>query len=108
MKTRDYDMSINLMDAEMTSVMEKLSTLDSSSSEYEQTAKNLKLIQESKQMEVKNRSEHRSGSIPQWGTWLAGAACSLLLGVGAMWVDKTTGMPPIQGVNFWDKFRPKF
>ena len=101
-------MSVNLLDAEFTSIMEKLDTLDPCTSEYGEAAKNLKLVQEAKQIEVKNRSEHRSGSVPQWAMWFGGMAASLGLGALAMIIDSTTGIKPVQGVNFWDKFRPKF
>lgn len=107
MKFRDYQRSIDVLEAEMDSVMEQLDKLDPTTKEYEMCVKNLKTLNTNQMIKVRSRNEHLSGLIPYWGTWIGGAVLSTVAGIVYLKVERTDGIPPINAVNFWDKFRPK-
>ncbi len=108
MKSKEFDQNIKLLDQEMETIIEKMEGMDPTTEEYERAAKSLKTLQEAKQIEVRNKSEHRNGLVPQWACWAGGAALSVLFGWKATRMHKNDGLYPTQEINFWDKFRPKF
>lgn len=108
MRTEDYDQSIMALDAEMVDILEKMDELDKTSEEYGRAAQNLKAVQASKHIEVRNKNEHRSGMFPQWACWGVGAVASIFLGERAIRVQLKDGLFPTQAMNFWEKFRPRF
>ena len=113
MKLKDYDMSINVLDAEMASILERMEGLDPTTDEYRKAAEALKAIQESKQIEVRNKSEHLSGKIPGWavtiGTSIFGAFVATVFGKKVLNIELDgNGVISSQAINVWDKVIRKF
>lgn len=107
-KTVDYNGSLILMDEEVTSLLEKLDSLDPTSDEYEKVAKNLRLVQEAKQIEVRNKNEDLNGKVPAWLTSIIGSAIALVFGGAVMVFEQKGGMIGTSAVNLWDKITRKF
>lgn len=80
MKMEEYNSTIRLMDDTTAEIIEVLDGLDPKSEEYEQAARNLKLVQEAKNLEVRNMTEEKNSKVPQWATTLLGTASAFLLG----------------------------
>lgn len=109
MKSKDFDQSINDMDATATELLERLHNTDPASEEYARIAANLKSVQESKQIEVRNKSEHLSGMIPAWATGAVGMLLSLGIFQKVFKEEKYGGgVFSGQAVNLWDKIVRKF
>lgn len=103
MKLKDYDQSIDVMDKEVEDILDRLDKMDPTTEEYEKAARNLKLIQEAKQVEVRNKSEHLNGKVPAWVTSIAGSAIAVIFGAVVMKVEKGGGVISSQAINVWDK-----
>lgn len=112
MKLKDYDLSINVLDAEMASILERMEGLDPTSDEYRKAAESLKVIQESKQIEVRNKSEHLSGKIPGWavaiGTTVFGTLSAIFFGRKVLNIELEDGVVSSQAINVFDKVIRKF
>jgi hypothetical protein len=108
MKLRDYDQSIDLLDVEVTDIIEHLDGKDPSSDEYRKAAESLKLVQEAKAIEVRNKSEHLAGKVPAWATTLVGSALGVLFGWKVLRVERADGVVSSQAINLWDKVIRKF
>lgn len=108
MKLKDYDQSIEVFDAEATTIVEKLQELDPTSDEYRKAAENLKTIQEAKQIEVRNKSEHLSGKVPSWATGLLGTVIAVLFGGVVLKEERAGGVVSSQAISLWDKVVRKF
>lgn len=108
MKLKDYDESIGVIDKTCTEVLETLDGLDPRSDEYATAAQNLKTLQEAKQIEVRNKSEHLSGKVPAWATGILGTAVAVLFGAVVMKEERNGGVVSSQAVNLFDKVVRKF
>lgn len=103
MKLTDFDRSIDVIDAEVVDILDRLDGMDPTSEEYEKAARNLKTLQEAKSVEVRNKSEHLNGKVPTWATTIAGSAIAVFFGVVVMKVEKGGGVISSQAINMWDK-----
>ena len=108
MKLKEFDRSISVMDEEVTSLLDKLDKLDPTTEEYEKVARNLKLVQESKQIEVRNKSEHLAGKVPGWVVSGIGSALAVIFGAAVMVFEQKGGMIGTSAINLWDKVTRKF
>ena len=112
MKNKDYNQSIDVLDAEATSIIERLDGLDPTTEEYKVAADNLKTLQEAKQIEVRNKSENLAGKIPAWGTALissiVGVGTALTFGWKVLTEERGDGVVSSQAVNVFDKVIRKF
>jgi hypothetical protein len=108
MKWKDYDQSIEVLDAETTTIVEKLSNLDPTTDEYQKAAMALKTIEEAKQTEVRNKSEHLNGLVPGWATALIGTFVGVLFGGVVLREERAGGVISSQAIALWDKVVRKF
>ena len=81
MKQEEYNATIRLMDDTSAEILEVLDGLDPRSEEYEQAAKNLKLVQEAKNLEVRNMTEEKNSRVPGWATGILGSGLAFLMGM---------------------------
>ena len=108
MKLKDYDKSIEVMDKESADILEKLDGMDASSDEYKRTVENLKTLQEAKQIEVRNKSEHLSGKVPGWATAIFGSVLGVLFGGIVLKEERKGGVVSSQAIALWDRVIRKF
>ena len=108
MKWKDYDQSIEVLDAEASTIVEKLSGLDPTTDEYHKAATALKTIEEAKQTEVRNKSEHLNGLVPAWATGLIGTFVAVLFGSVVLKEERAGGVVSSQAIALWDKVIRKF
>ena len=108
MKSADFNATIDILDGEASTLVEKLDGLDPASDEYGKVAHNLKTIQEAKQIEVRNLSEHRSGKVPGWVQGVLGTVIATAFGAVVMRVESRGGVVSSQAINLWDKVIRKF
>lgn len=81
MKLQDYEQTIDVYDSTTTELFAELDGMDPTSEDYEQVAKNLKLVQEAKSLEVRNMNEVRNNRVPSWATGLLGTGLAFLMGM---------------------------
>ncbi len=108
MKLKDYDQSIDLLDGEVTDIIEHLDGKDPSSDEYRKAAESLKLMQEAKQIEVRNKGDYLAGKVPAWATTLIGSAVGILFGWTVLREERADRIVSSQAINLWDKVVRKF
>ena len=112
MKLKDYDQSIDVLDAETTTILEKLNDLDPTTDEYRKAAENLKTIEEAKQIEARNKSEHLDSLVPTWATTIIGLVVTTVSG-GMVFrkvlsEERDGGVISSQAIALWDKVVRKF
>lgn len=108
MKLKDYDKSIDVLDAEVTDIMEHLAGKDPSTDEYRKAADSLKVMQEAKQIEVRNKSEYLAGKVPAWATGVLGTVLAVLFGGVVLREERNGGVVSSQAISLWDKVVRKF
>ena len=109
MKLKDYDKTIDLMDLEVATALEKLTDLDDKSSEEAlRTAQYVKILQEAKQTETRNKAEHKEGLVPRWATTLIGSALGIFFGGVILREEHKGGVVSSQAINLWDRVIRKF
>ena len=108
-KTKDWDETIKTMEAKALKVARKLDSLDESSPDYEQTAKNTKMMFESEKLAVECKNAYEDGRVPGWLSKAIGAGISLAFGVAVLVADQKGVMAiGTSAVNLWDKISRKF
>lgn len=108
MKLKDYDANIEEFEERRKKVLKKLDTLDPASEEYTKAAENLKLVQESKEIEVSCKNDTWRSKIPQWGVTIFGSAVAVVFGFVVRRDEKNEGVISSQAVNIFDKVVRKF
>ena len=108
MKLKDYDQSIDLLDAEVTDIMEHLNGKDPASEEYKKAAESLKLMQEAKQIEVRNKGDYLNGKVPTWATGILGTVLAIFFGGVVLREERNGGVVSSQAISLWDKVVRKF
>lgn len=108
MKVKDFDLSIDVLDAEQTTIMERLAGLDPTSDEYRKAADSLKSVAETEQIKIRNRNDHVAGKIPPWAVGIFGTVVGVLFGGVVLREEREGGVVSSQAINFWDKVVRKF
>lgn len=112
MRQKDYNNRIDRLDEEVNTILNQLDLEDVMSEGYSTGARNLKLVQEAKQLEIQNKVEDLNGKIPVWavtlGSTMFGAAVALLFGRKVLQIDQEGGVINPNAITVFDKVVRKF
>lgn len=108
MNQKEFDRTLDLFDAETTTIMGRLAELDPASDEYRKVRESLESLTESTQKEVRSKNDHLAGRVPPWATAAFGTIVGLLFGGVILREERSGGVVSSQAVNVWDKIVRRF